>query len=484
MKLKPLLPLLIILWGSLTPKLSYAQYDTVQLLSDYCTGPCSSAPFFLGTMNGRLLISAGRDTADAFCIYNDTAIMRSSSSYGYPARYSAVVINDSLYYYSDDKNTFGVRKMLKWNGVDSPHLLEVPDVDLNYSWMPLVYNNKLYFTAFNSTSYKAATYCYDPPSDNYKLICNHRATEGLLYKNKFYHVAQDSIVGKELHSTDPETGEMKMVCNINGSKSANIRQLSVFNDKLYFVATYSGTNDALYEYDGTNPPVQLARLENTLSSEIIGIYYYDNKMYMRCDMQTGVQQYNYVYYSYDLINKQLSKEDTLTKYDPKSLIAYHDKFVFSTTYVYYPFKYITLIYSYDIANKTIKEIPVENNLDVTRIYWSYIYRDALYFSMETTQTGQELFKYRDAPAIKQEVQLYPNPATDKIHLKTAVTQSQVLNIRIMDMVGRTALKQSLGAYPKGTHDIEIDISRLAAGMYICQVSGYSGTIFKGKFVKL
>jgi hypothetical protein len=46
------------------------------------------------------------------------------------------------------------------------------------------------------------------------------------------------------------------------------------------------------------------------------------------------------------------------------------------------------------------------------------------------------------------------------------------------------MNNDLGSYKKGNYDIPVNVSHLAAGVYICTLRGYRGTIFTGKLVKL
>lgn len=73
------------------------------------------------------------------------------------------------------------------------------------------------------------------------------------------------------------------------------------------------------------------------------------------------------------------------------------------------------------------------------------------------------------------VQIYPNPATDRITISTAETQNA--QMQIYDMVGKCVLTSNL---KDGTTDI--DVSMLPKGIYVVDVSGNNET-YQVKLIK-
>lgn len=73
-----------------------------------------------------------------------------------------------------------------------------------------------------------------------------------------------------------------------------------------------------------------------------------------------------------------------------------------------------------------------------------------------------------------EVAIYPNPATDKIYIKTIATEV-IKNIRLFDIRG-TAIKTQITGN-------EIDVSMLANGLYIIEITNAQGNIQRFKVLK-
>jgi hypothetical protein len=76
--------------------------------------------------------------------------------------------------------------------------------------------------------------------------------------------------------------------------------------------------------------------------------------------------------------------------------------------------------------------------------------------------------------IINELEIYPNPATDKIYIKTKPTEV-IKNIRLFDIRG-TAIKAQITGN-------EIDVSMLANGLYIIEITNVQGNIQRFKALK-
>jgi|GEM_PF-2893020 len=82
---------------------------------------------------------------------------------------------------------------------------------------------------------------------------------------------------------------------------------------------------------------------------------------------------------------------------------------------------------------------------------------------------------------ESEISLFPNPATSKLFLKKSQYESSELSIEIMDLVGKIKLNSNQ-YISDNAETVELDISELVSGYYLCKVTcgSYSKTI---QFIK-
>ncbi|MBA3829460.1 MAG: T9SS type A sorting domain-containing protein [Taibaiella sp.] len=68
-----------------------------------------------------------------------------------------------------------------------------------------------------------------------------------------------------------------------------------------------------------------------------------------------------------------------------------------------------------------------------------------------------------------DVTLYPNPAQSKVNFDITLAQGNTVNIKVMDMIGRTVVSQNEGRLDAGKHTINMNTASLPNGVYIYQV---------------
>ena len=74
-------------------------------------------------------------------------------------------------------------------------------------------------------------------------------------------------------------------------------------------------------------------------------------------------------------------------------------------------------------------------------------------------------------AIPETVRLaaaYPNPATDRLSITVESSRAGTARVRIVDATGRTAESREM-TVRAGTQDVQMDISDLAAGLYLLRI---------------
>jgi hypothetical protein len=73
--------------------------------------------------------------------------------------------------------------------------------------------------------------------------------------------------------------------------------------------------------------------------------------------------------------------------------------------------------------------------------------------------------------------LYPNPATDNIHVSFQVEQKSSLKIRLVTLTGQTVYTEEEPVFT-GTYQHDISVSSLPAGLYFMEITTQSGTTNK------
>jgi hypothetical protein len=76
------------------------------------------------------------------------------------------------------------------------------------------------------------------------------------------------------------------------------------------------------------------------------------------------------------------------------------------------------------------------------------------------------------------LQLFPNPTKDEIQLKYNLPKEDKINISLYDLTGKLVLEKNAGSKNAGENQDNLDLRQLAAGNYICRISGERNSISK------
>jgi len=79
--------------------------------------------------------------------------------------------------------------------------------------------------------------------------------------------------------------------------------------------------------------------------------------------------------------------------------------------------------------------------------------------------------------------IYPNPTKDKVTISLLVPQTAAVAIEVYDMAGRKLLEKTNRTISKGQHQEEVDLSELAAGVYLLKISSNTLQYSMQKIVK-
>jgi len=80
----------------------------------------------------------------------------------------------------------------------------------------------------------------------------------------------------------------------------------------------------------------------------------------------------------------------------------------------------------------------------------------------------------------QEYTIYPNPASDKISLQSAVSSQQSVMVEIYDLNGRKLLNKQI---PAGSEEVTVDMSGLESGIYFCRLIMENKSVTKKLIIK-
>lgn len=81
--------------------------------------------------------------------------------------------------------------------------------------------------------------------------------------------------------------------------------------------------------------------------------------------------------------------------------------------------------------------------------------------------------------MNQTVSVYPNPATDVVHVKTVLNKSEHIIFSLVNIMGQTVLKQDLGIKTTGEQDIPVNLNNMPKGIYGYQLM-IGSEVLKGK----
>ncbi|MCP4438369.1 MAG: hypothetical protein GY810_05440 [Aureispira sp.] len=206
--------------------------------------------------NGRELWKYDGTAASLAADINPTgsSLLASAGLYG---ANSIIIYNNTLYFSADD----GINGQELWM-YDGINTTLVADINPNGNSSPsnyIVYKDSLYFVAEDSIHGKEfwkyngsqATLVADILPGHYHSYLDNF----IIYKNNLYFTASDGIIftgphhGKELWKYNGDS--ISIVADINlGMPSSNPKNLTIFNDTLFFTADDGINGPSFFKYDG------------------------------------------------------------------------------------------------------------------------------------------------------------------------------------------------------------------------------------------
>ncbi|MEL6134854.1 MAG: T9SS type A sorting domain-containing protein, partial [Bacteroidota bacterium] len=81
-----------------------------------------------------------------------------------------------------------------------------------------------------------------------------------------------------------------------------------------------------------------------------------------------------------------------------------------------------------------------------------------------------------------ELSIYPSPTRDFLNIRMQEVQAQDLQVRIIDLSGKTVLAQGLDILGN-TVNQRLDVQQVATGIYQLVIQDTQGQLFATKFIK-
>lgn len=216
-----------------------------------------------------------------------------------------------------------------------------------------------------------------------------------VFNNKLFFYANDGSNGQELWRIDT-AGVPSLVYNINPGAGDHtlgiaIEYMAVLNSKLYFSAN-NGTNGMeLYEYDGINAPMLTEDIvPGPGASSILFLTVLNNKLYFSAETPANGREL----WEYDpattIAQRLTDIKPGITSSDVSYLTVFNNKIYFTASstsagvelFVYDPTTTMTTMVA-DINTGAANSLPA-----------NYIaYNNNMYFCANTSTYGNELYKY-------------------------------------------------------------------------------------------
>ena len=70
--------------------------------------------------------------------------------------------------------------------------------------------------------------------------------------------------------------------------------------------------------------------------------------------------------------------------------------------------------------------------------------------------------------------VYPNPVMEVANVRFTIERSQQVTLDVFDLLGRRVITRDLGGVSTGEHEVALEVSDLAPGLYMVRLTGDAG----------
>ncbi|MCB0699139.1 MAG: T9SS type A sorting domain-containing protein [Chitinophagales bacterium] len=409
------------------------------------------------------------------------------------------VVKDTLYFAGRYPNVTD-KVIYKYDGQNTPTVA----IDLSsfsgYAYEFVEVNGLMYFVAEYQNS-KIGLFEYTPSTGIVKQLTYDTSTYKTYgysklanFNNKLYFAGiGPGNTGPELHEYNPQSQTFNTISEIVKGPDGigGFNTIEVYNNRLYFSANLTNSNSYLhlFEYDGTNPPIEFSNGSN------IPVRFAWPNLAKKC----YTFLYNKIYISgYDTI----TKKSDLYQYDPSnksfyrigedSISATYDLLTYNQKIYHYHSQKVRInelngpSYSLSSVNPTITFSPSIANR------YGYIIHDGKLITVSSSANNQELLILYDSTLSINDtknqatlsVTAYPNPTEGDVQLDITLKTSQAFSVLLTDINGRIVYRKEAQLYSSGKHTIDIPTNNLPAATYIYSIQDNAGTILNsGRLLK-
>jgi len=350
------------------------------------------------------------------------------------------------------------------------------------------HDGSFYFYCFDTATGDYEIDEYNLYSDQLKTLVkvapfyNLSPRESTHFQNRLYYISEGTQLFKPqvLYTYDPNMKISWPIVNysyVNNNEVQHTSNLYEYNNTLYFVGSSQSNRDAVYAYDGANPPLRLTNHPSYPSNlKFLGAH----NGYLYYSYYYGAGKKQYLFQLDPSTNSTRLMDSAINNFSYQYAALYNNKLFFSNngnTSV------VNLWYIDKIGSlNTIKDFITPENLTTSE---SYLYFTAI------SDNQRKIFRYEDWPLSLHDINtsniatIYPNPAKDIAHLEIDLKQNETLEILLTDMQGRTVYKSNKVLYSAAKHTIDIPLHNLPAGnfMYSLYSSINGSLVASGKLVK-
>jgi len=341
--------------------------QTVELIADINPGVVGSEPANLYVFDKKLYFSANNGTnGDELYVYDDQTgqvTMVADINLGRDSSNPILLTadNEKLYFFAfDDTNN---RVLFEYHAATGtvPLVSDLTIADRSgalYVSSLFVYNQKIYFTGDNGTS-GFELFVYDKVTKTAMLAADinpglngSEPREFIEYRGFLYFSADNGTNGDELYKYNDVTNIASLVVdNYNGyfnHTTSGPRELTVYNNKLYYRGYGKYQGYEFFEYDGKTNKVRLVkdilpgRVHSDHSSGFFDSYpskfkVYKNKLYFHASAGNGTELIQYdsssdtVSLVSDINTGNINYDFDYPGYYEPPMIVHDDKMFFSAT---------------------------------------------------------------------------------------------------------------------------------------------------------
>ena len=451
-----------------------------RFIKDLYSGPNSSNPHSFVGMNGKVyFLAKGANNTDDLWETDGTTtgtkVIFQSTINSAIGSTDLLVMNGKLYF-SATTIAEGVEIWESDGTTAGTKLLKDINPGSGNGWFGnrVVYNNKIYFEASDGTS--STLWCTDGTTagtikvstNPVSYICNM-----CVMNNMIYFTATDAT-GRVLYKSDGSNAGTVPVATL--STSTTIVPLTteevIVNNKLYFISAGNNNTQQIWATDGTaTGTTKLKEISNTTSDAITNLTVYNGNAYFVIQNNNSAVLYNTdgITGNTKTANGFTANANTFTKIT--DLIS-HNGYLYFTAYS--PYYLSNQLYAVNPDGELMNIKPAGNSVKNTMPNYSgyiYSFNNQLFVAAGyNSNEGFELWSIDGTPTgisntaakAAHTFTLYPNPATDILHIKTGNINKQV-SIRISNQLGQTVLAEDM------TGKNTISLQGIAPGIYTATI---------------